>query len=65
MVRISRIVILLLSIISIELIAQEISGETLFTRQDTLRGSITPERAWWDLNYYHLDISINPEKKNY
>lgn len=31
-----------------------------FTHQDTLRGSITPERAWWDLNYYHLDISVNP-----
>ena len=26
-----------------------------FTRQDTLRGSITPQRAWWDLTYYHLD----------
>ena len=33
------------------------------TRQDTLRGSITLERSWWDLNYYHLDISVNPEKK--
>jgi len=33
------------------------------SRQDTLRGSITPERSWWDLNYYHLDISVNPEKK--
>ncbi len=31
-----------------------------FTRQDTLRGSITPERAWWDLTYYHLDIAVNP-----
>ena len=29
-----------------------------FTRQDTLRGSITPERAWWDLTYYHLDILL-------
>ena len=29
------------------------------TRQDTLRGSITLERSWWDLNYYHLDISKN------
>ena len=63
MVKISKLVILLLSIISIELIAQEISGETPFTRQDTLRGSITPERVWWDLNYYHLDISINPDNK--
>ena len=33
---------------------------TTFTRQDTLRGSITPERAWWDLTYYHLDIKVNP-----
>ncbi|HEX7494696.1 MAG TPA: M1 family metallopeptidase [Bacteroidales bacterium] len=31
-----------------------------FTHQDTLRGSITPERAWWDLRYYHLDIKVNP-----
>ena len=34
-----------------------------FTRQDTLRGSITPEREWWDLTYYHLDIEVNPEEK--
>ncbi|ELR72111.1 Peptidase M1 family protein [Fulvivirga imtechensis AK7] len=34
-----------------------------FTRQDTLRGSITPERAWWDLTYYHLDVAVDPEKK--
>ncbi|WP_342088905.1 M1 family metallopeptidase [Dyadobacter sp. OTU695] len=30
-----------------------------FTHADTLRGSITPERAWWDLNYYHLDVRPN------
>jgi aminopeptidase N len=33
----------------------------VFTRQDTLRGTITPEREWWDLKYYHLDITVNPE----
>lgn len=32
----------------------------IFTHQDSLRGSITPERAWWDLIYYHLDIAVNP-----
>ncbi|WP_338644560.1 M1 family metallopeptidase [Flavobacterium sp. KS-LB2] len=32
----------------------------LFTRQDTLRGSITKERAWWDLKNYHLNIKVNP-----
>ena len=33
---------------------------TTFTRQDTLRGSITRERAWWDLKHYHLSIKVNP-----
>jgi aminopeptidase N len=37
--------------------------KTDFTRQDTLRGSITPEREWWDLTYYHLDIKVNPDDK--
>lgn len=38
-------------------------NEEQFSRQDTLRGSITPERAWWDLNYYHLDVAVEPSKK--
>ncbi len=33
---------------------------TVFTRQDTLRGSITPERVWWDLTYYHLQVNVDP-----
>ncbi|OFY64083.1 MAG: peptidase M1 [Bacteroidetes bacterium RBG_13_43_22] len=36
------------------------SSKRVFTRQDSLRGSITPERAWWDIAYYHLDISVKP-----
>ncbi len=35
-----------------------------FTRADTLRGSITPERAWWDLNHYHLAVEIFRETKS-
>jgi aminopeptidase N len=35
-----------------------------FSRADTLRGSITPERAWWDLNHYHLAVEIFPESKS-
>ncbi len=34
-----------------------------FTEQDTLRGSITPEREWWDLNYYDLYVDVNPDRK--
>lgn len=33
--------------------------QPVFTRQDSLRGSITPERAWWDLTYYHLSVNVN------
>ncbi|UII26186.1 M1 family metallopeptidase [Fulvivirga maritima] len=31
-----------------------------YTHQDSLRGTITLERAWWDLKYYHLDIKVTP-----
>ena len=31
-----------------------------FTRQDTLRGSITKGRAWWNVKSYHLAIKVNP-----
>ncbi|MFK7748810.1 MAG: M1 family metallopeptidase [Kordia sp.] len=34
-----------------------------FTKQDSLRGSITPERVWWDLTHYHLDITVDPNEK--
>ena len=40
-----------------------LSEKEKFNRQDTLRGSITPEREWWDLTYYHLDIDVNPNDK--
>ncbi|MFV1883719.1 MAG: M1 family metallopeptidase [Balneola sp.] len=41
--------------------AQFFQSQQEFTRQDTLRGSITPERAWWDVTYYHLDITVDLE----
>lgn len=33
------------------------------TRQETLRGSITPERAWWDVQHYHLKVQFLPDTK--
>jgi len=44
---------------SIPLQAQLFDSESDFTRQDTLRGSITPERAWWDVTYYHLSVKVD------
>lgn len=34
-----------------------------FTREDTLKGSITSEREWWDVLYYNLAIEVNPAEK--
>ncbi|WP_010518914.1 M1 family metallopeptidase [Croceivirga radicis] len=33
------------------------------TEDDFLRGSVTPERSWWDLTFYHLDVTVDPENK--
>jgi len=33
------------------------------TRQETLRGSITPEREWWDVLHYHLQVEFLPETR--
>lgn len=32
-----------------------------FTRQDTLRGLLSPARIWWDVTYYDLRLDVNPE----
>ena len=37
--------------------AEEIS------RQERLRGSVTPERAWWDLRHYDLSVAVDPEQQ--
>ncbi len=34
-----------------------------YTEQDSLRGSIGPDRAWWDLQYYHLSVDVDPQNK--
>ena len=37
--------------------------EKKYTRQDTLRGKITDERAWWNLMHYDLDFQLDIENK--
>ena len=44
---------------AISVIAQPLHNKKEFTHQDTLRGSITPEREWWDV--LHYDISVQPD----
>jgi len=39
--------------------AQMFNTKSDFTRQDTLRGSITLERVWWDVTHYHLSVAVD------
>lgn len=54
-------IFLIISGISFSLKAQD----PRYTRQDTLRGSITPEREWWDLTYYHLSVKVDPSDSSF
>jgi aminopeptidase N len=36
---------------------------SLTTHADSLRGSITPERAWWDVAFYDLQVRFDPDKR--
>ena len=59
-----RFIILLFVVFTSDGLSQGLLEDKLLpTRQDSLRGSITPEREWWDLTYYHLDIKVEPDKK--
>lgn len=37
--------------------------QTVFTRKDSLRGSLTPERVWWNVKYYDLSVTVNPDDR--
>jgi aminopeptidase N len=58
-----RIIIVALSLILFLNYAkgQDLFSENTYTRGDSLRGSITKERIWWDLLKYDLSIAVNPE----
>src|SRR6187399_512947 len=34
-----------------------------FTHADTLRGSLNPERDWWNVQYYDIHVTPDYEKK--
>ncbi len=49
------IYIFIFSLMSSAICAQK----NYFTHADTLRGSITNERKWWDLKHYNLNYEVN------
>jgi aminopeptidase N len=52
----------LLAISSLSPLSQRAHAQdsTAITRADTLRGSIGPARAWWDVAFYDLHVTVQP-----
>lgn len=44
--------------------AQLQTDQEIFTKKDSLRGSLTAPRTCYDVTYYHLDLKIDPEQKS-
>ena len=43
--------------------SQPLSKKKVFTHQDTLRGTIGPERVWWDVRRYDIEVTPDYESK--
>ncbi|MET3114495.1 aminopeptidase N [Pedobacter sp. CG_S7] len=43
--------------------AQLMQEKKTFTRADSLRGTLTPLRTCYDINYYHLSVKVNVDEK--
>ncbi|WP_447642536.1 MULTISPECIES: M1 family metallopeptidase [Chitinophagaceae] len=60
------IVIIIMSVLHflyIKGVQGQVHGHGPFSHADTLRGSITPERIWWDVQRYDLTIKPNYQDK--
>jgi aminopeptidase N len=45
------------------IVAQLNDGRNAFTRADSLRGSIGPERAWWDVRHYAVFVTPDLDQR--
>ena len=55
---------IVLCLVAGSIVAEAQDSKQKFTRQDHLRGAVTPEREWWDVQQYHLTLEVFPETKS-
>lgn len=60
-----KLIYILLALLSIHQLgkAQLLKEKHTFSRADTLRGTLSPLRSCYDINYYHLDLKVDIEQK--
>jgi aminopeptidase N len=51
---------LLLALVAAPLTGAAAQEDTAFSHADTLRGSVGPARAWWNVTFYDLHVAIQP-----
>jgi aminopeptidase N len=55
-----RTTLLLACLIAIPVASSQAQDSAAVAHADSLRGSITPQRAWWDVAFYDLNVRFNP-----
>ncbi|MDB5030033.1 M1 family metallopeptidase [Mucilaginibacter sp.] len=61
--KLNRLFILATLLLPLATRAQLMVPKEKFTRADSLRGYLTPLRTCYDINYYHLDVKFDIDKK--
>jgi aminopeptidase N len=66
--KIKQLYLAALALLSTATISQQAKAQLLkekeqFTHADSLRGMLTPLRTCYDINYYHLDVKFDIDKK--
>lgn len=57
------LLLLLILFAATQLRGQLLTGKPTFTRADSLRGTLTPLRTCYDVNFYHLDVKFDLDKR--
>ncbi|MGO1244323.1 M1 family metallopeptidase [Sphingobacterium sp. JB170] len=58
------LLVLLLYAFTFHAQAQLLKARNLFSKADSLRGTLTPLRTCYDIHYYHLDVKVDIEHKS-
>lgn len=58
--------LLLIGVVLINSVAQSqpLNKKPVFTRQDSLRGTVNAERSWWDVLNYAITVQPSYESKS-
>ena len=58
------ITLIAIALCSLSLKAQMLNKNSVYAKADSLRGTLTPLRTCYDINYYRLDVKINIDDKS-